>query len=178
MLKLNPTNHTGSFVAQYLRGTNFNAAFLGNTQLLPNGNVALGWGSQPFFSEVSKTDKVLLDAVWPGADISYRVNAEKWVGIPFFPPSGAVRNNGGKATVYASWDGDTQVVGWRVLAGSSAQSLKSVATKAKTGFETTIPLSKHLQGLQGAGTRAQGQGAGHVQAFPTKTSSNGLPGEY
>ena len=52
---------------------------------------------------------------------------------------------GAKATVYASWDGDTQVVSWRVLAGSSAKSLKAVASKAKTGFETTIPLTRRTR---------------------------------
>ncbi len=178
VLKLNLTNHTGSFVAQYIFRNNFNAAFLGNTQLLPNGNVTLAWGSQPLFSEVSKTDKVLLDGVWPGADISYRVYTQKWVGTPYFPPSGAVRNNGGKATVYASWDGDTQVVGWRVLAGSSAQSLKSVATKGKTGFETTIPLSKTYTAYEVQALGPKNKVLGTSKAFPTKSSNNGLPGEY
>ena len=178
VLKLDPTKHTGSFVAQYTRTNTFNAAFLGNTQLLPNGNAALGWGSQPLFSEVSKKGKLLLDAVWPGPDVSYRAYVQNWVGIPFFPPSGAVRNNAGKATVYASWDGDTQVVGWRVLAGSNAQSLKSVATKAKTGFETSIPLSKTYKAYKVQALGPNGKVLGTSQAFPTQSSSNGLPGEY
>ena len=179
-LKLDLTNHTGSFVSQYTRGNNFNAAFLGNTQLLSNGNVALGWGSQPFFSEVNKKGTVLLDALWPAPDVNYRTYVQKWVGIPFFPPSGAVRNNGGKATVYASWDGDTQVAGWRVLAGSSAQSLKTVATKAKTGFETTIALSKTYKTYEVQAVGGQGHVLGTSKAFPTSGSGNGngLPGEY
>ncbi len=178
VLKLNLTNHTGSLVSQYSRGKNFDVAFLGNEQLLPNGNVSLGWGSLPLFSEVSKTGKVLLDAVWPSPDISYRAYVEKWVGIPYFPPSGAVRNNAGKATVYASWDGDTQVVGWRVLAGSSAQSLKNVASKAKNGFETTIPLSKTYKAykVQALGPKSKVLGTSNV--FPTQSSNNGLPGAY
>ena len=44
VLKLNLTNHTGGFVAQYTRA-NTTASFLGNTQLLPGGNVSLTWGS-------------------------------------------------------------------------------------------------------------------------------------
>ncbi len=178
VLKLNTANHTGSFVAQYTRGSNFNAAFLGNVQQLPNGNVSLGWGSQPFFSELSKQGKVLLDALWPTPDVNYRAYVQKWVGIPFFPPSGAVRDNGGKATVYASWDGDTQVVGWRVLAGSSAQSLKSVATKAKTGFETSIQLNGTFKAYEVQALGPKGKVLGTSKAFPTQSSSNGLPGEY
>ncbi|MGO9495294.1 MAG: arylsulfotransferase family protein [Solirubrobacteraceae bacterium] len=178
VLKLNLTNHTGSFVAQYTHANNFTAYFLGNTQLLPGGNVSLGWGTAPFFSEDSSKGKVLLDAFWPTPDQSYRVYVENWVGIPYVPPSGAVRNNGGKATVYASWDGDTQVVGWRVLAGSSAQSLKSVATKAKSGFETTIPLSGTYKAyeVQALGPKAKVLGTSKV--FPTQSSNNGLPGAY
>jgi hypothetical protein len=178
VLKLNLTSHTGSFVAQYTHGNNFNVAFLGNEDLLPNGNVAVGWGSLPLFSEFSKAGKMLLDAVWPTPDVSYRAYVQKWVGIPYFPPSGAVRNNGGKATVYASWDGDTQVVGWRVLAGSSAQSLKSVATKGKTGFETTIPLSKTYKAYEVQALDPRGKVLGTSTAFPTTTSTNGLPGAY
>jgi Arylsulfotransferase (ASST) len=178
VLKLDLTNHTGNFVAQYTHANNLTAYFLGNIQLLPGGNVALGWGAAPFFSEVSSKGKVLLDAFWPVPDQSYRTYVQKWVGIPYFPPSGAVRNNGGKATVYASWDGDTQVVGWRVLAGSSAQSLKSVATKAKTGFETTIPLSSSYKAYKVQALDPKGKVLGTSNAFPTTSSNNGLPGEY
>ena len=167
VIKLNLTNHTGSFVAQYVRAKNFNAYFLGNAQLLPNGNVSLGWGSTPFFSEDSSKGKVLLDAFWPVPDVNYRTYVENWVGIPFFPPSGAVRNNAGKATVYASWDGDTQVVGWRVLAGTSAQSLKTVATKAKSGFETTIPLSSTYKAYKVQALGPKGKVLGTSNAFPT-----------
>jgi Arylsulfotransferase (ASST) len=177
VIKLNVTNHTGSFVAQYTRvGTT--AYFLGNSQLLPNGNVSLGWGSTPFFSEDSSKGKVLLDAFWPLPDVNYRTYVEKWVGVPYFPPSGAVRNNGGKATVYASWDGDTQVVGWRVLAGSSAQSLKTVATKSKSGFETTIPLTKTYTAYKIQALDPKGKVLGTSNSFPTSSSNNGLPGAY
>jgi hypothetical protein len=178
VLKLNPANHTASFVAQYVRAKNFNAYFLGNAQLLPGGNVSLSWGSTPFFSEDSSKGKVLLDGFWPVPDISYRMYVQKWIGIPYFPPSGAVRNNGGKATVYASWDGDTQVVGWRVLAGSSAQSLKSVATKAKSGFETTIPLSSTSKAYEVQALGPKGKVLGTSKVFPTQSSNNGLPGAY
>jgi Arylsulfotransferase (ASST) len=178
VIKLNLTDHTGSFVAQYVRAKNFNAFFLGNAQLLPNGNVSLGWGSTPFFSEDSSKGKVLLDAFWPVPDVNYRTYVEQWVGIPYFPPSGAVRNNGGKATVYASWDGDTQVVGWRVLAGNSAQSLKTVATKSKSGFETTIPLTKTYKAYKVQALDPKGKVLGTSNAFPTSSSNNGLPGAY
>jgi hypothetical protein len=179
VLKLNLTGHTGSFVNGYTRPGTYNAAYLGDIEQLPNGNVALGWGSQPFFSEESKTGKLLFDAVWPKPDQSYRAYVQKWVGIPYYPPSGAVRNNGGKATIYASWDGDTQVVSWRVMAGSSANSLKTVATVAKTGFETTIPLTSSFKAYKVVALDSHRHVLGTSNAFPTSSgSNNGLPGEY
>jgi malate synthase len=111
--------------------------------VLPNGNALVGWGSLPYFSEYSKTGQLLLDAIWPGKDLSYRAGfSGNWVGTPYFPPSGAARKAKGNVTVYASWDGDTQVTSWKVLAGSNPNHLLVVATQAKNGFETAIKLAK------------------------------------
>jgi hypothetical protein len=179
VLKLDLTKHTASFVSQYIRAKNFVAGFLGSTQLLPGGNVALSWGSTPFFSEVDSRNNVLLDAMWPAPDFSYRTFVQHWTGIPFFPPSGAVRDNHGKNAVYASWDGDTQVMSWRVLAGSSANSLKAVASKTKTGFETTIPLTSSFKVYKVEALDAHHHVLGTSNAFPTTNSSNsGLPSQY
>jgi hypothetical protein len=156
VLRLDTIHHTATFVAQYLRGRRFDVAFLGGTQLLPGGNVAVGWGSQPFFSEFSRSGKLLLDAIFPPPDLTGWAWVQRWVGTPFFPPSGAVRSSRGKTTVYASWNGATQVAAWRVLGGPNAKHLHAVARQRKTGFETAIPLSKSFgvyeaQALNGAG---------------------------
>jgi hypothetical protein len=45
-------------------------------------------------------------------------------------------------TAYSSWNGATDVVRWRVLAGPAAGRLKPVQTVAKNGFETPIRLTK------------------------------------
>ncbi len=145
ILNLNTSNHTASLAKSYThKNPVLDPAFLGSMQVLPNGNALVGWGSNPWFSEYSKSGQLLLDAVWPGKDLSYRAEfSSNWVGAPYFPPSGAARRvTGGKVTVYASWDGDTQVTSWKVLAGSSAKHLVVVATHAKSGFETAIKIPK------------------------------------
>ena len=178
VLKVDLTKHTGALASQYIRGK-LVVPFLGSTGLLPGGNVVLGWGNSQVFSEVSHKGKVLLDATWPAPDINYRTYVQRWTGIPFFPPSGGVRNNQGKATVYASWDGDTQVVSWKVLAGSSAKSLKAVASKTKTGFETTIPLTSSFNVYEVQALDAQHHVLGTSKTFPTAGSPNsGLPQGY
>jgi hypothetical protein len=42
--------------------------------------------------------------------------------------------------VYASWNGATDIVSWRVLAGRSPATLGPVLEVAKSGFETAIAL--------------------------------------
>jgi hypothetical protein len=141
VLQLNTATHTATRVAAYTHSPNLFVAFLGSMQLLPNRNAVVGWGSRPFFSEYSGSGRQLLDAMFPGNDQSYRaLFTPNWVGTPSYPPSGALRTSGGQTTVYASWNGATQVARWAVLGGSSASHLKQVATKRKTGFETAISL--------------------------------------
>jgi hypothetical protein len=181
VLKLDPTTHVASFVAQYERAPTFNAAFLGSTQMLPGGNVAVGWGSQQFFSEFSSGGSKLLDVQWPTPDLSYRVYVQRWVGTPYFPPSGAARKTGSAITVYASWDGATQVASWRVLAGTSSKRLTAVATKAKSGFETAIGVAASykffkVQALDGRG-RVLGTSAKPF-ALPPKHAAPSPPGFY
>ncbi|HEY1458015.1 MAG TPA: hypothetical protein VGF15_05815, partial [Solirubrobacteraceae bacterium] len=60
------------------------------------------------------------------------------------------------ATVYASWNGATQVSSWRVLGGPTNGRLRVVARSAKSGFETAIALARsyasyEVQALDGSG---------------------------
>ncbi len=72
---------------------------MGNTQVLPNGNVVVGWGEVPFVSEYSPAGKLLFDAALPSPDMSYRAYVQPWVGKPLYPPSGAARAKGSGTTV-------------------------------------------------------------------------------
>jgi len=52
-------------------------------------------------------------------------------------------HDGGKTTIYASWNGATEVASWRVLGGPSEGRLAAVTTAAKSGFETAIPVPSY-----------------------------------
>ena len=41
-------------------------------------------------------------------------------------------------TLYASWNGATEVESWQVLAGSNPDQLKPVGSTPRRGFETTV----------------------------------------
>jgi MFS family permease len=138
VLKLNMATHTATAGTSYSHGSNYDAQYMGSLEPLPGGHEFVGWGSQQNFTEYTADGRTeILDAVLPFPDISYRAMVEQWVGLPLYPPSGAARHKNGKTVVYASWNGATQVLSWRVLGGSGS-ALHPVASVPKNRFETQI----------------------------------------
>ena len=139
VLNVNASARAVTLAAQYsLPGVSVGSQ--GDTQLLPNGNVLLGFGQQPYFAEYTKAGKLVFEGQLPSPDESYRAFVERWTGKPLYGPSAAAQKKGNRATVYASWNGATDVARWRVLGGRNPRHLAIVATKAKNGFETAITL--------------------------------------
>jgi hypothetical protein len=69
----------------------------------------------------------------------------------------AARRTGGRTTVYASWNGATEVKSWRALAGSGAGSLTQVANVPKSGFETAITVAPGYKRFQVQALDAHGK---------------------
>jgi hypothetical protein len=115
----------------------------GNAQVLPNGNVFIGWGAEPNFSEHTVAGKQIFSARFGGTIRSYRAYRSPWHAKPSTRPAIATRRSAatGALTVYTSWNGATDVARWRVLGGPSVTSLSTVAQRRSRGFETAIPLS-------------------------------------
>jgi hypothetical protein len=145
VVAINPQAKTDTVVAQYEHPSALSSGSQGNIQQLANGDVFVGWGSRPYFSEFSATGALLLDGHMHGSYQSYRTYRFPWTGTPRTTPAVAAvaahagAGGRGPVTVYASWNGATTVVSWRVLAGPSPQRLAPVATAARAGFETAIP---------------------------------------
>ncbi len=155
VLNLDRQKGTATMAAQYGADQDFDSDYMGDTQPLPNGNVFVGWGSEPYFTEYSATGKVLFEGELPGPDLTYRALLGEWDGQPLTPPAGAARATGSATTVYASWNGATRLASWRVLAGN-AGALAPVASAPRSGFETDIPVSGsyssfEVQALDSAG---------------------------
>jgi len=70
--------------------------------------------------------------------------------------------------VYASWNGATQVVSWRVLAESSAGRLSVAATRAKSGFETAIPVPHSYKRFRVQALAAGGRVIGVSRSFTSR----------
>jgi hypothetical protein len=141
VVRLDPQGRTATLITQLSRSPALLADSQGNTQALGNGDWFLGWGQEPYFSELSPQGQLLFDAHFPAHTQSYRSFRFAWTGTPAHPPSFVVQPGaGGAATAYASWNGATLVSSWRVLAGPSPAQLQPLAQAPREGFETAIPL--------------------------------------
>ena len=136
VLRVDEAAKTVALVREYPQPQRLLSTSQGNVEILPNGNVFIGWGSVPRFTEFTSDGRVVLDAGFT-ATMSYRDRRSPWVGRPAEPPAVAVDPNGSGAVVYASWNGATEVARWDVLAGSSG-AMRQVASSPRTGFETII----------------------------------------
>ena len=87
-------------------------------QVLADGQVLVGWGNLPYFSQFTADGTLILDGQFPVGDQSYRAFTAAWTGHPTDKPAVAARvNPAGGSVVYASWNGATEVNTWTVLAG-------------------------------------------------------------
>ena len=131
----------------------------GSVQQLPDGNTFVGWGAQPYFTEFSKNGGGQLFSIHFDKPLqTYRVFRYQWWGQPATPPSIAASPSGNGTTVYASWDGATDVAAWQVLAGPSQDptTMTPVGKFTDTNFETTMSVSSAqpyfaVQALNSAG---------------------------
>ena len=53
-----------------------------------------------------------------------------------------MKANGASLTVYASWNGATEIASWQVLPGPPASTLAVVGSARRSGFETTITVGR------------------------------------
>lgn len=133
-------NKRATLVHEYLNPP-YKSSSQGDTQLLANGNVFIGWGAVPHFSEFDSAGNLLYNATIVGGS-SYRAFRAQWAARPAYSPSIAVRKHGKTVTVFASWNGATEVAAWRVVNGPNAGKLKPIGRSLRHGFETAISVAR------------------------------------
>jgi hypothetical protein len=157
VLAVNTQARTDTVVAEYDHPTPLAAGSQGDIQRLENGDVFIGWGAEPYFSEFSAGGQLLYDAHMHGTYQSYRTYRFAWAGAPSDAPAIAADKTGSQITVYASWNGDTRTASWQVLAGPTAAQLTPVASAARSGFETAIaaPVAEAYVAVQALGAAGE-----------------------
>jgi hypothetical protein len=125
---------------------------MGNAQQLGGDRMLVGWGTQPYITEFGPQGDIRFDAKFTGNAWNYRAFRSPWAGRPKAHPVAVGRRHGHLTTVYASWNGSTEVAYWRL----------DTKVFPRTGFETrmTVPgrpstvtaLDAHRRPLPGGTT--------------------------
>ena len=140
IISLDNTTMTASLLREYeAPGGGAVSASQGNMQLLPNGNVFLGWGSWQSVSESTSDGTPVYYAHFATTDaLQYRSFKFNFTSRPTTSPAlyTYAHNTSAQTDFYVSWNGATEVSSWRFYAGSSSESLKYIGNIRKTGFET------------------------------------------
>ncbi|HKP90505.1 MAG TPA: arylsulfotransferase family protein [Thermoleophilaceae bacterium] len=159
-----------TLVRSYTHPEGLESPSKGNMQLLPDGHAFLGWGGKnPRFSEFGSDGELLFDeSLLSPKSSTYRAYRQTWKGQPTDSPAAAATTAAGATTVYASWNGATEVARWRVRSGTSADSLKTGATVARTDFETAIPLGGAAKLVQVEALDRSGQVIGRSRVVAAK----------
>jgi hypothetical protein len=143
VFELDEDQMTATLAREYGHPDGRVAAVMGSMQVLPNGNAFLGWGSEPLFSEFGEGGELLFSAGFPPEADSYRAFRFPWSGQPDDAPAMAAEPGpgDGELTIYASWNGATEVAAWQALAGPGPDQLEPLGPAAdRDGFETAITV--------------------------------------
>ncbi len=87
-VKLNPWTKVATLVSSEDQPEGLSAASQGNAQTTPEGDTVVGWGALPYFSEFSRSGKLVFNAEFPAGVNSYRAYQES------FPTYGRQRDGG------------------------------------------------------------------------------------
>lgn len=118
----------------------------GNLQILPNGNVHLGWGEHPYFSEHTADGSPVMYAkvAYRASNVMiYRSYKFPWVGQPLTKPAlwtySKTNDEKSGMVFYVSWNGATEVASWNFYASANRTGpFNLVGNTKKTGFETVM----------------------------------------
>jgi Arylsulfotransferase (ASST) len=140
VIALDRRDRYARLVREYAHPRRLLAPFMGNAQVLRNGNIVVGWGALPFITEFRRDGGIHFDARLPRGGMNYRAYRLPWRGRPQEPPRLVSHTSSGGRRLYASWNGATEVASWRLEAGPRAGELEPVQTKAKNAFETSLAV--------------------------------------
>ena len=122
-------------------GMALRAGALGSVQVLPDGHIFVGWGTHAWYTEFEPDGTAILDGnLADSATQSYRAFRSPWTGRPAEPPGVGVQLTSEGMTIFAAWNGATEVRRWAVLAGNDRSRLRTVKVAAKEGFQTAITV--------------------------------------
>lgn len=153
LVGLDYANMTATLVKDYVAPQHLLVPSQGSMQMLQDtGNVLVGWGHTPAYTEFSADGEVLCDVHIGAVSISflgwcknYRTFKSQWTGRPKTVPSVAMRPKEG--ILYVSWNGATDVEHWVLQsgAGQDDEAFVDIIAVTKESFETEILVPDEVQ---------------------------------
>lgn len=146
LILADPANRTAKVLQQFVTPGKYVSQSQGSVQILPEtGNVFVGWGHSPAYSEFTADGQLLCDTHFGpslffslGKVKSYRGFKAPWVGRPRDPPNVKMPN---KHSIFASWNGATEVSAW-LLQGATTEhpQFVNIDRIPKDTFEASFKL--------------------------------------
>jgi hypothetical protein len=126
--KLDERAHTATLLKSYNQPEALTAPSQGNAQTTADGNLLVGWGSLPYFSEYDPAGDLLFNAKFPTGVNSYRAYLQPWS-----PGSGGLGGYGGHG--HGNWPGRQASSGHRHRSTqkASSHSAAGVHTRSSRG---------------------------------------------
>lgn len=133
---------TGQVLERYVQPEGMFGVMFGSVDFLTNGDRFIGWGGQRSLSRYRQNNELvfhaeLADAAMP--TFSYRASTGPWIGLPTTKPDvfSYSWTCAWQTTMYASWNGATEVRAWRFFGSVSASGpFKLASVVDRVGFET------------------------------------------
>ncbi|KAF2814562.1 uncharacterized protein BDZ99DRAFT_434264 [Mytilinidion resinicola] len=145
LLSLNTTSWTAALIQDFPAPHGVFAVSQGNTQILPNGNAFVSWGSAGAITEYSPDGTVIFHAylesgdLWANGNVqNYRGFRFNWTGVPHEDPAVVALRHGESTVVYVSWNGDTETDVWAFYGVDAKGREIIVGEKKREGFETSF----------------------------------------
>lgn len=124
----------------------------GSTQVLPDGHVIVGWGSEGAVTEFDSEANAIFHAYVDSGELgrkaqNYRAFKFNWTGIPNEEIALVSENNDDRSTsLYVSWNGDTQTKKWKFYSVNEHNDKSFIGETARTGFETSFKIQGEILG--------------------------------
>jgi hypothetical protein len=125
----------------------------GSTQVLPNGNVLVNWGSSGALTEFLGNGTPIFHTYFDSEELgvgveNYRAFRFNWTGIPNEEPAIVSLGNGSSTSVYVSWNGDTETRKWAFYGSAKGGKLKFLGERERTGFETVFVVHDEVENVK------------------------------
>lgn len=165
IIEVDTENWTATLVQGFYPPDDLLSKSQGSTQVQPNGNVLVNWGSEGAITEYKPNGEPIfhfyMDSGSLGEGVeNYRGFRYNWTGIPHEAPAVVALKDEdeGQTNIYVSWNGDTETKHWRFYEIYANGKREHLGTAERKSFETVLTVERTgIQNVQVVALGAEGE---------------------